>query len=78
VLALIEENIPTTKGLKARQEFLRGVRKTWPRKVSTKVFYPTAEGMQPEDDRKFSAWLGSQLNPTPRPKSPNPDANGRK
>jgi hypothetical protein len=41
--SLIEENIPTTKELKARQEFLRGVRKTWTRKVSTKVFYPTAE-----------------------------------
>lgn len=43
--------------------------------AETTLLYSHAVG---EDDRKFSAWLGSQLNPNPRPKSPDSVVNGRK
>jgi plasmid stability protein len=49
VLALLEENIPTEKELKARQALLRQMERMRSRKTSSRNAFPTTEEMQRED-----------------------------
>lgn len=49
VLALLEENIPTEKELKARKEFLRKVGRMRDRKTQARGIFPSSEETQRED-----------------------------
>ena len=49
VLALLEENIPTAKELKARQDFLRKLERMRSRKSRSTRSFPSTEEMQRED-----------------------------
>ncbi|MGD1209864.1 MAG: Arc family DNA-binding protein [Candidatus Acidiferrales bacterium] len=49
VLALLEENIPTEKELKARKEFLRKVGRMRERKKQARGISPSTEEMQRDD-----------------------------
>jgi plasmid stability protein len=49
VLALLEENIPTKKELKARQDFLRQVEKMRSRKTPSSEAFLSTEALQRED-----------------------------
>jgi len=49
VLALLEQNIPTEKELKARREFLRRLKQMSSGKLSAGVSFPSTEDMQRED-----------------------------
>jgi len=49
VLALLEENIPTEKELKARREFLRKIGRMRARKTQGNGMFPSTEEMQRED-----------------------------
>lgn len=49
VLRLLEENIPTARELKARQEFLRRIRRLRSQKPLSPGHFPPAEEMQRED-----------------------------
>lgn len=49
VLALLEQNIPTEKELKARREFLRKLKQMSSGKLSSRDSFPSTEEMQRED-----------------------------
>ncbi len=49
VLSLLEENIPTPRELKSRQEFLRRLRRLRSRKSPAADRFPSTEEMQRED-----------------------------
>jgi plasmid stability protein len=49
VLALLEENIPTEKELKARQALLRRIERMRSRKPSSSGPFPSTEELQRED-----------------------------
>jgi plasmid stability protein len=49
VLALLEQNIPTEKELKARREFLRRLKQMGSGKLNSEESFPSTEDMQRED-----------------------------
>jgi plasmid stability protein len=49
VLRLLEENVPTAREIKARQEFLRQVRRLQSRRPQTAGSYASTEKMQRQD-----------------------------
>ena len=49
VLALLEQNIPTEKELKARREFLRRLKQMGSGKLNSGESFPSTEDMQRED-----------------------------
>ncbi len=49
VLALLEENIPTQKELKARQDFLRQVERMRSRRIPSSGAFLSTEALQRED-----------------------------
>jgi plasmid stability protein len=49
VLALLEQNIPTEKELKARREFLHKIKQLGSGKHSSSDAFPSTEQMQSED-----------------------------
>jgi plasmid stability protein len=49
VVALLEENIPTERELKARKEFLRKAGRMRERKTQTQGIFPSTEKMQRDD-----------------------------
>ncbi len=49
VLSLLEENIPTAREIKSRQEFLRRLRRLRSQRPRSAGHFPSAEEMQRED-----------------------------
>ncbi len=49
VLTLLEENVPTARELKSRQDFLRRIERLRARKPRSKGPFPSSEEMQRED-----------------------------
>jgi plasmid stability protein len=54
VLRLLEENIPTVRELKERQQFLRRIRRLQSQKPLSPGPFPSAEEMQREDRARRS------------------------